>query len=536
MTNKQKWVLALTSISSLMVALDVTVVSTALSSMRVHLHASIEQLEWTVNAYGLSFAVLLMTASVIGDRIGRRTMYAAGMALFVLASIGCALSPSVGWLIAARSVQGVGAAIVAPMSLSLLSAAFPPERRGTALGIFGGITGLAVIAGPVLGGAVTQGLAWQWIFWLNVPIGLVAIPLVLRRIGESFGPRVKMDIPGLALVTLAACGLVWGLVRGNTAGWSSAEVLGTLGGGVVLAIAFVLWELRTAQPMLPMRLFADRSFAFGNVAMFLLFGSLFSAVFFMAQFQQTVLGASPLDAGVRLLPWTGTVFIITPLSGALVDRIGERPLLTAGLLLQGIGFGVIALTAGPHMAYGTVRRPDARGRGRRVARAAGGAERHLQRGRAGRDRDRVRHDEHDAPARWLVRPGGRRRCIHRSRGLRLGGRIQRRLRGRNQRLGDRVVRGRARRTRSRNPGPGAAGGRGAGSGVREQQLSERVDAVIDVGEPRGQRAEAEPDDVRPAEVRDHAALDQAGGQAAARRGGRARHGRHGGPRPAVRPR
>ncbi len=232
MTNKQKWVLALASISSLMVALDVTVVSTALSSMRVHLHASIEQLEWTVNAYGLSFAVLLMTASVIGDRIGRRRMYAAGMALFVLASIGCALSPSVGWLIAARTVQGVGAAIVAPMSLSLLSAAFPPERRGTALGIFGGITGLAVIAGPVLGGAVTQGLAWQWIFWLNVPIGLAAIPLVLRRIDESYGPRVKMDVPGIALVTVAAFGIVWGLVRGNTAGWGSAEVLGTLGGGV----------------------------------------------------------------------------------------------------------------------------------------------------------------------------------------------------------------------------------------------------------------------------------------------------------------
>jgi EmrB/QacA subfamily drug resistance transporter len=353
MSTKQKWVLLLTSISSLMVALDVTVVSTALSSMRVHLHATIEQLEWTINAYGLSFAVLLMTASALGDRFGRRRLYASGMALFVLASIGCALSPTVGWLIAARTIQGVGAAIVAPMSLSLLSEAFPPERRGTALGIFGGITGIAVIAGPVLGGAVTQGLAWQWIFWLNVPIGLAAIPLVLRRIDESYGPRVKMDLPGLGLVTLAAFGLVWGLVRGNTAGWGSAEVVATLGGGVVLAVAFVVWELRTAQPMLPMRLFTNRAFAFGNASMFLLMGSLFSAVFFMAQFQQAVLGASPLQAGIRMLPWTGTVFFITPISGALVDRIGERPLLTAGLLLQGIGFGVIALASSPHMSYGT---------------------------------------------------------------------------------------------------------------------------------------------------------------------------------------
>lgn len=354
MTNKQKWVLLLTSISSLMVALDVTVVSTALSSMRVHLHASIEELEWTVNAYGLSFAVLLMTASAIGDRVGRRAMYAGGLALFVLASIGCALSPTVGWLIAARTVQGVGAAIVAPMSLSLLTVAFPPERRGTALGIFGGISGLAVIAGPVLGGAVTQGLAWQWIFWLNVPIGLLAIPFVLRRIDESFGPRVRMDVPGLVLVTVAAFGLVWGLVRGNTAGWGSPEIVIALGGGLLLAIAFVLCELRTRQPMLPMRLFANRSFALGNVVMFLMFGSLFSAVFFMAQFQQAVLGASPLEAGIRLLPWTGTVFFVSPISGALVDRVGERPLLTLGLLLQGLGFGVIALTASPTVSYGTL--------------------------------------------------------------------------------------------------------------------------------------------------------------------------------------
>jgi EmrB/QacA subfamily drug resistance transporter len=354
MTSKQKWVLALASVSSLMVALDVTVVATALSTMRVHLHASVEQLEWTVNAYGLSFAVLLMTASALGDRFGRRNLYAAGMGLFVVASAACALSPDVGWLIAARAVQGAGAAVVAPMSLSLLSAAFPPERRGSALGIFGGITGIAVLAGPVLGGAVTQGMAWEWIFWLNVPIGLAAIPLVLARIDESYGPRERLDLGGFVLVTGAALGLVWGLVRGNDAGWGSVEVLGALIAGVVLSVAFVAWELRVRQPMLPMRMFANRAFAVGNATSFLLSAALFSAVFFMAQFQQTTLGQSPLDAGLRLLPWTGTVFFVAPLSGSLVDRIGERPLLVTGLAMQAAGFIWVALIAGVDVSYGAM--------------------------------------------------------------------------------------------------------------------------------------------------------------------------------------
>src|SRR5437588_3116237 len=215
MTHKQRWVLVLTSVASLMVALDVTVVSTALSSIRLHLGASIQQLEWTVNAYGLSFAVLLMTGAALGDRFGRRRLFVGGLALFALASAACALASSVGWLIVARAVQGAGAAVIAPVSLALLSAGFEPERRGWALGLFGAITGLAVVGGPVIGGAVTQGLAWQWIFWLNVPIGLIAIPFILRHIDESYGARARLDIRGLALVTGGSLGLVWGLVRGN---------------------------------------------------------------------------------------------------------------------------------------------------------------------------------------------------------------------------------------------------------------------------------------------------------------------------------
>jgi EmrB/QacA subfamily drug resistance transporter len=351
MSHRQRWVLVLTAIASLMVALDVTVVSTALSTIRLHLRASITQLEWTVNAYGLSFAVLLMTGAALGDRFGRRRVFVAGLALFVVASSACALAPSVGWLIAARGLQGAGAAVITPTSLALLVAAFPPERRGQALGLFGAITGLAVLGGPVVGGAVTQGLAWQWIFWLNVPIGLAAIPLVLRRMDEGFGERSRVDVTGLTLVSGSALGVVWGLVRGNTAGWGSPEVLGTLVGGLVFAVLFVLWELRTPEPMLPMRLFRSRAFASGNAVGFLMFGSLFSAVFFMAQFMQTSLGQSPLHAGLRLIPWTGTVFFVAPIAGALVDRIGERPLLVGGLLLQAVGFAWVALLARAGLPY-----------------------------------------------------------------------------------------------------------------------------------------------------------------------------------------
>jgi EmrB/QacA subfamily drug resistance transporter len=351
MTHRQRWVLVLTSIASLMVALDVTVVSTALSTIRMHLDASVDQLEWTVNAYGLSFAVLLMTGSALGDRFGRRRLFVLGMVLFVAASAACALATSVGFLIAARTVQGAGAAIISPVSLALLSAAFPPERRAWALGVFGGITGLAVVGGPVVGGAITQGLAWQWIFWLNVPIGLAAIPFVRRQIEESFGPRASLDAPGLVLVTVAALGIVWGLVRGNDAGWGSVEVIATLAAGVVASVAFVIWELRAREPMLPMRLFRSPSFAGGNAATLLMFGALFSAVFFMAQFLQTTLGLSPLQAGLRLVPWTGTVFIVAPIAGALVERVGERPLIVGGLLMQAVGLGWVALLARTGLPY-----------------------------------------------------------------------------------------------------------------------------------------------------------------------------------------
>jgi EmrB/QacA subfamily drug resistance transporter len=208
-----------------------------------------------------------------------------------------------------------------------------------------------VLGGPVVGGAVTQGLAWQWVFWINVPIGLAAIPLVLTRMRESYGPRARIDSLGLVLISGAALGVVWGLMRGNSAGWGSLEVVGTLIAGAVLTIAFLAWERRAAQPMLPLRLFASRGFSAGNAANFLLSACLFSAVFFMAQFQQTALGQGPLDSGLRLLPWTATLFVVAPIAGSLVGRVGERPLVVLGLLLQAAGMGWIALVAKPGMAY-----------------------------------------------------------------------------------------------------------------------------------------------------------------------------------------
>jgi EmrB/QacA subfamily drug resistance transporter len=327
------------------------VVSTALSTIRVHLNASVEQLEWTVNAYNLSFAVLLITAAALGDRFGRRNLYAAGLGLFAAASAACALAPDVGWLIAARAVQGAGAALIMPLGLALLSEAFPAERRGAAIGIFSAITGLAVASGPLVGGAIVQGISWEWIFWVNVPIGLLAIPLVLSRMRESHGPQTPLDIRGLALVTLGALGVVWGLVRGNQAGWGSVEVLAALLGGVVLIAGFIRWEMRTREPMLPMYFFRSRAFSAGNAAIFFTFASLFGTVFFYAQLLQTALGYGPLGAGLRLLPYTATFMTVAPIAGALADRIGERPLLVGGLALQSIGMAWLALIAKPDLAY-----------------------------------------------------------------------------------------------------------------------------------------------------------------------------------------
>jgi len=345
-------VVALTGIGSLMAALDTLVVSTALTTLRADLGASVQQLEWVVNAYNLTFAVLLITAAALGDRYGRRRLFAAGLLLFAAASAACALAPNVETLIGARALQGAGAALIIPLGLALLTEAFPPERRGAAIGIFSAITGLAVAAGPLVGGAVVQGLSWHWIFWLNVPIGAVAAPLAMRKMGENYGPRTAIDVTGLLLVSGGAFGVVWGLVRGNQSGWGSPEVITALVAGVVLLGTFVRWQVQTPTPMLPPQLFRSRAFTAGNAAIFLTFASLFTGVFFFAQLLQVVLGHDALGAGLRLLPWTATFITVAPAAGALADRIGERLLLSVGLALQAAGFLWLVAVADPGLTYG----------------------------------------------------------------------------------------------------------------------------------------------------------------------------------------
>jgi EmrB/QacA subfamily drug resistance transporter len=333
-----------------MVALDTLVVSAALTTIRLDLQASVEELEWTVNAYNLTFAVVLLTASALGDRLGRRKVFAAGLALFTVASAACAVAPDAGTLIAARAVQGMGAAAVIPLALTVVGAAYPPERRGSAIGMLQGLVGLAVASGPVIGGAIADGLAWQWIFWVNVPIGIVAVPLILARVPESRGNDDALDLPGLALITAAALGLVWGLVRGNGAGWGSLETVGSIAAGALLLVAFVAHQRRARTPMLPPALFRERAFSAANAGSFLMIAALFSAVFFLAQYMQTALGHGPLGAGLRLLPWTATLFFVAPVAGALADRFGERPFLAGGLALQAVGLTWIALAPGDDYA------------------------------------------------------------------------------------------------------------------------------------------------------------------------------------------
>jgi len=347
----QGWVLALTSIASFMVSLDSQVVATALPVIRVHLHASLASLEWTVNAYTLTFAVLLLTGAALGERLGQRRLFAAGIGLFTVASAACALAPTAGALVAARAVQGAGAALVLPLAFALLSAGFPPHRRAWAIGIFSAVTGLAVAAGPIVGGAVAQGIAWQWIFWLNVPIGAALVPLILTRLAPGQRADAGLDPLGLVLATAGAFGLVWGLVRANTVGWASPEIVGSLAAGAALVAAFIGWELKAAQPMVVLRLFRSRTYAAGNATCFCVFAVLFGLVFFMAQFLQTGLGYDPLGAGLRLAPGWAALMLIAPFAGRLIRRFGERALIAGGLTLFAAALTWIALIARTGLPY-----------------------------------------------------------------------------------------------------------------------------------------------------------------------------------------
>src|SRR4051812_28225628 len=353
MTHKRNiwWTFAITSTALFMVTLDNLVVTTAIPVIRRDLHAGLSGLEWTVNAYTLVFAVLLLTGAALGDRFGRRLMFSVGIGIFTIASAAAALAPSIGMLDTARAVQGLGAALVMPLTLTILSAAVPAERRGVFLGAWGGISGLAVAFGPLVGGAVVDGLSWHWVFWLNVPVGLVLLPLAAFRLQETKGPFGSLDIPGLVLASLGLFGIVWALVRGNSLGWGSPEIVGALTVGALLVAAFVVWELRAEHPMLPMRFFRNRTFALANLASLLMSFGMFGAIFLLAQFFQTVQGYSPLGSGLRILPWTAMPMVVAPIAGALSDRIPPSRIIGTGLALQAIGLAWIAGVSTPTNPY-----------------------------------------------------------------------------------------------------------------------------------------------------------------------------------------
>jgi EmrB/QacA subfamily drug resistance transporter len=353
-TRRRGWTLVIVSIGLFMVVLDNLVVNVALPSIHRQLGASIQSLEWTVNAYVLAYAVLLLTGAALGDRFGRKRIFIAGIALFTVSSAAAALAPTIGLLIAARASQGVGAAIATPLTLTLLADAFPPDRRGMAIGIWSGISGIAVALGPLVGGAVIQLSSWHWIFWINVPIGLVLVPLAARQLGESYGPSRDLDMAGLGLVSTGLFGIVYGLVQSQSHGWTDPGVLIGLGLGAALVVAFVVHELRTAHPMLPMSFFAERSFTVTNTVSLAMYFGMFGSIFFLSQFMQNVLHNTPLQAGVKLLVWTGATMIVSPLAGFFSERFGSRVFMATGLALQAIALGWLATLTSVDQSYASM--------------------------------------------------------------------------------------------------------------------------------------------------------------------------------------
>ncbi|MFJ9345623.1 DHA2 family efflux MFS transporter permease subunit [Streptomyces sp. NPDC101237] len=346
------WALVITSVAGFMAALDNLVVTTALPSIRKDLGGALDDLEWTVSAYTLTFAVLLMFGAALGDRFGRRRLFLVGLAVFTGASAAAAMAPGIDSLIAARAVQGVGAAVMMPLTLTLLTAAVPEARRGMAYGIWGAVNGLAVASGPLIGGSLTEHVSWHWIFWLNVPLGLVLLPLARLRLAESHGAGAPLDFPGTLLASGGLFGIVYGLVRGPADGWTSPLVLTGLFAGGALLVGFVIHGSRAKNPMLPMRLFRSRAFSGINAASLLMFLGMFGSIFLLSQYMQGVLGYSPTEAGLRMLPWTGMPMLVAPIAGILSDRIGGRPVAAAGLFLQAVGLGYMASVVTAHASYG----------------------------------------------------------------------------------------------------------------------------------------------------------------------------------------
>ncbi|GIG55023.1 MFS transporter [Demequina activiva] len=345
-------VIAAASLPMFMAMLDNLVVTNALPVLATDLNASLEHLQWFINAYSLSFASFILMAVALGDRFGRRRVFMWGVGVFTAASILCALATSPEFLIAARAIQGIGAAALLPLSLAILTTNVEPRQRPLAIGIWGGVGGLGVALGPVIGGAVVEGLTWHAIFWLNVPVGLLSIPLIRFALKETYGDRVRLDLAGLVLGMAGVFGVVFGIVRGNEAGWTSGQVLAGLVGGGAMLIAFALWERRTSAPLLPLTLFRDRSFTAANTVGLIFSLGMFGSIFILIQFLQVVQANSPLEAGVMTMPWTLAPLFVAPLTGLLTPRVGTRALIVAGLAAQTVGLAWLAAILDPAVSYG----------------------------------------------------------------------------------------------------------------------------------------------------------------------------------------
>lgn len=348
-----KWVLALTSLGFFMSMMDSMIVTTASTAIRNDFGISVSQLQWALNAYNVTIAAVLLFGVSLGDKIGHRRMYNIGIFIFVVGSVICALSNNITTLIVARIIEGAGASVITPMSMAILTSALRPEERGKGLGIWSGIGGFALIIGPALGGMIVAKLTWQWIFWINVPIGLVGIYLSQRKLPETSVKGAKLNVLDSVLIILASAGLILALSESKSQNISASTiVIGVV--SLILGIVFLIRQRKESAPMVPLNLFKSFPFGGGNIATFLLYASMYGVVFFLPQYFQIVNHSNALNAGLMMLPWTGTLVIVAPFAGKAVDQFGEKIVGIAGLAMQGIGYVWIALSSTPKTSYLTM--------------------------------------------------------------------------------------------------------------------------------------------------------------------------------------
>jgi EmrB/QacA subfamily drug resistance transporter len=329
------WTLAAVAFGLFMIMLDNTVVNVALPSIAADLQADLSELQWIVTGYALTFASLMLTGGKLADLLGRRRIFVVGLVIFTLSSLACGLATSEEFLIGARVVQGAGAALMNPATLSIIAATFPPRQRGMAIGIWAGVSALALAIGPLVGGLLTEHVDWSWIFFVNVPVGVVAIAASLILIPESKDESTeqRLDLPGLLTSGLGLFALTYGLIEANTYGWTSGRILGSFTVGLVLLVAFVLLEMHQRIPMLDLALFRNGTFAGANIAVLLVALAMFGVFFFVSLYMQGILGYSAVETGAAFLPLTVLIILVAPIAGKTSDRIGSRWLITAGMLL-----------------------------------------------------------------------------------------------------------------------------------------------------------------------------------------------------------